>query len=83
MSGRGEARFPPESWEDLVAYDDAECLEGYLDYAEGDPEPGANRSPSYRWGWITAKEDRTGVASYFYWLRREYIRETGLLQTKH
>lgn len=78
-----EAKYPPETWQDIVAYDDAECLEGYMDCREGDPEPGDNRSPSYRWGWITRAEDRTGTAGHFYWLRREYAREMGIGKVRH
>lgn len=65
--------FPPTSWQDIAAYDNAECVEGLLDFLRGEPEPGGNRSPSYRWGWITGRADRHG-ADQFDALRHQYAR---------
>ncbi len=42
-----------------LAETDAEMLAGYLDGLRGDPEPGANRSHSYRHGWANGRDDRT------------------------
>lgn len=35
-----------------------EMLDGYLDGLRGEPEPGANRSASYRHGWKNGRDDR-------------------------
>lgn len=37
---------------------DSEMLAGYWDGLRGDPEPGANRSHSYRHGWKNGRDDR-------------------------
>lgn len=37
---------------------DAELLAGYWDGLNGEPEPGANRSHSYRHGWNNGRDDR-------------------------
>lgn len=37
---------------------EADMLQGYLDGLKGDPEPGANRSHSYRHGWLNGRDDR-------------------------
>jgi hypothetical protein len=52
--------FPPASSVDVFFYSDDEIVAGYRDYRPRDPEPGANRSPGYRWGWSNARYDRTG-----------------------
>lgn len=40
-----------------LAETDAEMVAGYLDGLRGDPEPGANRSHSYRHGWSNGRDD--------------------------
>ncbi len=77
------ATYPPTCWQDIAAYDLAECMEGFIEFQAGDPEPGDNRSPSYRWGWANAASDAAMIPDRFYQLRRQYIRETGMLQTRH
>jgi hypothetical protein len=52
--------FPPRSADDVFFYEGLDIVEGYRDYTPGDPEPGANRSPGYRWGWSNAHYDCTG-----------------------
>ena len=37
---------------------DAELLQGYWDGLNGEPEPGDNRSHSYRHGWFNGRDDR-------------------------
>lgn len=37
---------------------DSEMLAGYWDGWRGEPEPGANRSNSYRHGWRNGRDDR-------------------------
>ena len=37
---------------------DSEMLQGYWDGLRGEPEPGANRSHSYRHGWRNGRDDR-------------------------
>lgn len=75
--------YPPTCWQDIMAYDNAECMEGYMDYDPDDMTPGDNRSPSYRWGWATAHADRNHIADKFYWMRREAVREMGIGKTRH
>lgn len=36
----------------------ADRIEGYYDGFDGDPEPGANRSPAYHHGWWCGHTDR-------------------------
>lgn len=36
-----------------------EMLEGYFDGLRGEPEPGRNRSHSFRHGWKNGRDDRT------------------------
>jgi hypothetical protein len=52
--------FPPRLANDVFFYDDLDIVEGYRDFRPGDPEPGANRSPGYRWGWPNRRYDSTG-----------------------
>lgn len=66
-------RFPPESVEDIAAYDLGECVEGYTEQKPDEPEPGANRSPAYRWGWQNRKRDRQPEDDGFGYLRQAYI----------
>ena len=37
---------------------DTDMLAGYWDGLNGEPEPGANRSHSYRHGWKNGRDDR-------------------------
>lgn len=51
-----------------LADTDSEMLAGYWDGLNGEPEPGANRSHSYRHGWKNGLDDRNksprAIASY-------------------
>lgn len=51
--------FPPRDALDILSYDTSECARGFRDYRPELPDPGEERSPSYRWGWVNAKYDRT------------------------
>ena len=37
---------------------ETEMLQGYMDGLNGDPQPGKNRSASYRHGWANGRDDR-------------------------
>jgi hypothetical protein len=41
-----------------LADTDSEMLAGYLDGLRGEPEPGPNRTHSYRHGWLNGRDDR-------------------------
>jgi len=69
-----EAPFPPCSWRDIEAYDHNEVVEGYAGWRPDDPEPGPNRSPSFRWGWTNAKRDRSREDDGFDGIRGDSIR---------
>lgn len=50
--------YPPvATQDDLATLDEAEIVQGYLDFRRGDPEPGANRGRSYWHGWRNAAID--------------------------
>jgi hypothetical protein len=49
--------WQPRGLAGLLALDDAETIEGYRDGRHGEPEPGDNRSPSYRQGWRAGARD--------------------------
>jgi hypothetical protein len=66
--------FPPRTAFDILAYDTEEIVAGYRQYRDGDPEPGDNRSASYRWGWANARKDVTREPDGFEPLRRDFIR---------
>lgn len=53
-----EARKPVTTLADLDSLDSAEIAEGYRDGADGEPEPGGNRSRSYWHGWRNGRVDR-------------------------
>jgi hypothetical protein len=76
----GVAVYPPTCWQDILDYDEAECFEGFTDFEKGEPDPGDNRSPSYRWGWRNAASDAGKVPDDFYAMRRQFIRETRALR---
>lgn len=48
---------PVRTAADLDTLDDAEIVEGYHDGRAGEPEPGGNRSRSYRHGWRVGRVD--------------------------
>lgn len=56
-----EAPFPPRSPADVAAYPDHELVLGFIEFRPEDPDPGDNRSPAYRWGWMNAKRDHAKV----------------------
>ncbi len=65
--------FPPRHEWDLAAYDADEAMEGFFDQEPGDPPPGDNRSPSYRWGWANRARDRQIEDDGFDHIRHAYI----------
>jgi hypothetical protein len=70
MNDHGAA-FPPTSALDVFFYDEDEVVAGYRGYRPGDPEPGGNRSPGYRWGWANRRVDSTGEDHGYSHVRRE------------
>lgn len=50
-----------------------------MSYEAGDPEPGANRSPGFRWGWMNRKRDSQREDDGFDSVRRAYI-ESGRMK---
>lgn len=73
--------FPPRDEWDVAAYPTDDVVAGYREHRSGDPAPGPNRPPGYRWGWANAEKDRTyltkgndGLES----VRSAYIRMTRL-----
>lgn len=48
---------PVETLADLATLDQDEILAGYLEYQNGDPEPGPNRGRAYWHGWRNAAAD--------------------------
>lgn len=68
-------RFPPQAGADIAAYDLEECVAGYSEQRADEPEPGANRSPAYRWGWQNRKRDRQAADDGFDGLRSAYLQE--------
>ena len=42
---------PVTTLDELLALDDQELLDGYLNTRKGDPEPGDNHSQAYHHGW--------------------------------
>jgi len=49
-----------------------EMIAGYLDGLRGEPEPGANRSHSYRHGWANGRDDRNKKPSQTAEWQREH-----------
>lgn len=67
----------------VMQFDSSELTDGRRDYAPGDPEPGANRSDAYWWGWWVGRDpepdDPDPRAVQIYWAMREvakHITET-------
>lgn len=56
--------FPPRNVDDILMYDDAELLAGFMEFRKDEPMPGENRHPAYRWGWQNAFRDRVGPDPY-------------------
>lgn len=75
----GDAFPPRDEWE-VLAYDVDEMVAGYREYRPDDPEPGANRSPAYRWGWANRRKDSTGEPDGFEEIRQAFIWLTRLPQ---
>lgn len=73
MSADGTV-FPPRSVLDIAAYPTDDICDGYRDHNLMDPEPGENRAPGYRWGWLNARKDQSHEYDGFEELRYEYIR---------
>lgn len=53
---------PVSTLEDLATLDTEEILEGYRSGADGDPEPGNNRSRSFWHGWRNGAMDAGALA---------------------
>jgi hypothetical protein len=51
--------FPPRDEWDVLGYPIDDVVEGYRSHRVGDPVPGNNHTPGYRWGWTNAQKDRT------------------------
>lgn len=67
--------WPPKSWRDIEDYDHEEIVLGYREYREGDPMPGENRSPGFRWGWSNRAYDHSnGKDDGFAYIRHEGAR---------
>lgn len=71
--------FPPTAPEHIESYPDDDVVSGYRDHCIDDPEPGPNRSPGYRWGWLNARKDATGEADGHEWVRGAFIRKHRLV----
>lgn len=75
-------QFPPRAWQDIEAYPIREVVEGFSDGYDGvkagDPVPGSNRSPAYRWGYQNAIRDHQAKDDGFDAIRHEYVRERRL-----
>jgi hypothetical protein len=65
--------YPPKTWEDVESYDGDDIVAGYREHTSGDPPPGPNRPPGYRWGWANARKDATGQEDGFEHVRAEGI----------
>lgn len=76
-------KFPPETWRDIEAYSTADLIEGFSDgytgVKSGDPVPGPNRSPAYRWGYQNAIRDHQAEDDGFDNVRHEFIRQRRLM----
>mgnify|MGYP001606863796 CR=1 FL=1 len=66
--------FPPRDEWDIAAYDTDEVAAGFLEYSADEPNPGPNRTPGYRWGWLNRRRDTTHEPDGFELLRFAYIR---------
>lgn len=65
--------FPPRDAWDIAAYDTNEVVAGFREYRPGDPDPGPNHAPGYRWGWANRRYDTTKEPDGFTGLRMAYI----------
>jgi len=54
---------PPRTYADIAGMDRIELMAGYIGYDAGDPEPGANHSRAYWWGWHNRRNDALGIVS--------------------
>ena len=69
-----EAPFPPRDWRDVWAYPEDDVVAGFREHRAGDPEPGPNRSPGYRWGWANRRSSHEPDGMDH--IRRNYIHAT-------
>lgn len=67
------ATFPPRTELDVEVYLMDEVVSGYLDQEPGDPAPGPNHSPGYRWGWTNRARDRQPHDDGFDAIRHAHI----------
>ena len=51
-------RWKIDSYDQVLAMDGDELVEGYRDGLHGEPEPGDNRSPAFWHGWRNGASDR-------------------------
>lgn len=52
------AHAPVTTLAELLALDNAEVVDGFMNAERGDPEPGANHTRAYHHGWRTRMMDR-------------------------
>lgn len=67
----------------IMQFNEDELLAGLMDYRKDDPEPGANRSDAFWWGWWCRRNPRPDDADpravAIYWAMRavsKHMRET-------
>lgn len=65
--------FPPRTAFDIAAYEQDECVAGFMGWRPDDPVPGDNHSPSYRWGWTNAARDHSSSDDGYDGLRFAFI----------
>lgn len=65
--------FPPRDEWDIASYDSDDVVDGYRSHNVHDPMPGHNHAPGFRWGWLNARKDATGVPDGYEPHRSAYI----------
>ncbi|MBD0416522.1 hypothetical protein [Oryzicola mucosus] len=58
----------------MLAYDQQEYDAGYQAHKAYEPVPGDERSPSYRWGWVSRRKDASGQPDEFDEIRKAAAR---------
>lgn len=69
--------YPPRDAWDIASYDTEDVVDGYRSHRLEDTPPGDNRAPGYRWGWLNARKDVTGIPDGYEPLRQAYILMSG------
>ncbi|WP_332717435.1 hypothetical protein [Pelagibacterium mangrovi] len=72
--------FPPRDEWDVAAYPTDDVVAGYREHRLDDIEPGPNRSPGYRSGWINARCDATHAPDGFELIRAAFIQMSRMIQ---